>query len=111
MDWLNSVPAHAALRSHLLVVRWSLDETPLTKRLIEEVVETPYRRNCLMSGNLKIDGRKAAPDQVVAPLSSGVDRKCNVVPPDAVLPFHHAARSADKQLRLPHVNEKARLYA
>jgi len=98
MDWLNSVPDPEALRSHLLVVRWTLDETPLTKRLIEEVVETLYRRNCFMSGNLKIDGRKATPDQVVAPLSSVVDRKCNVVPPDAVLPFHHAARSTDKQL-------------
>jgi len=96
LDWLNSVPGPEALRTHLLVVRWTLDETPLTGRLFAEVVEYLYRGNCFMSGHLKISGRRARPDQVVAPLLSVVDKPCNLVPPEAILPFHYAVRSVDK---------------
>ena len=82
-----------------------MDETPLTGRLFAEVVEYLYRGNCFMSGHLKISGRRARPDQVVAPLLSVVDKPCNLVPPEAILPsvspeasgvdfFEHAGRKA-----------------
>jgi polyhydroxyalkanoate synthase len=75
-----------------------LDEMPLTRPLFEELVEYLYRGNRFMNGRLKIGGRRARPDQVVAPLLSVVDKQCNVVPPEAILPFHHEARSDDQQL-------------
>jgi polyhydroxyalkanoate synthase len=98
MDWLNSLSAPEVLRSYLIVARWILDEVPLARRLFEEVVEFLYRENRFMDGCLEIGGQKAAPDQVVAPLLTVPDKHCNVVPPEAVLPFHRAARSPDKTL-------------
>ncbi len=98
LDWLNSLPDPKALRSHLLVARWSLDEAPLAGRLFEEVVEFLYRENRFMRGDLMIGKQKTTPDQVVAPLLTVADENCNVVPPEAVLPFHHAVRGTDTEL-------------
>jgi polyhydroxyalkanoate synthase len=98
LDALTSAADPDALRTHLLVTRWSLDEAPLAGRLFEEVVEHLYRENRFTSGNLMIDGMRVTPAQVVAPMVNVVDRRCRVVPPEAVLPFHQAAGSVEKLL-------------
>jgi polyhydroxyalkanoate synthase len=98
VDALASAADSDALRTHLLVTRWSLDEAPLAGRLFEEVVEYLYRENRFTGGNLMIDGRRVRPGEVVAPMINVVDRQCRVVPPEAVLPFHRAAGSTEKQL-------------
>ncbi|HXH02150.1 MAG TPA: alpha/beta fold hydrolase [Candidatus Competibacteraceae bacterium] len=89
-DWWCSLLSPAALRTHLLVERWTLDEMPLAQRLFEELVELLYREDRFMRGTLRIGGRAATPQQVRAPLLSVVDRHCQIVPPQAVLPFHRA---------------------
>jgi polyhydroxyalkanoate synthase len=86
------------MQTHLRVERWTLEEMPLAQRLFEEVVELLYRQDRLMRGTLMVGGRRATPELVEAPLLSVVDARCRLVPPQAVLPFHHAVRSADKKL-------------
>lgn len=98
LDGLISLSDPEALKTHLRVVRWSLDEAPLPKRLFEEVVEALYRENRFMGGDLRLDGKPATPDQVTAPLLSVVDAHGDVVPPQAVLPFHRAVGGPDKEL-------------
>jgi polyhydroxyalkanoate synthase len=98
LDALNSLHDPETLRRHLLVTRWTLDEALVAGRLFEEIVEWLYRENRFMGGNLKIDGKKATPSQVVAPLLSVVDRDCNIVPPEAVLRFHGAMGSTDQEV-------------
>lgn len=51
-----------------------------------------------MRGTLTINARRAAPGLVTAPLLSVVDPRCRLVPPKAVLPFHHAVRSTDTKI-------------
>jgi polyhydroxyalkanoate synthase subunit PhaC len=43
LDWFASLPDAEARRTHLRVVRWTLDELPLARGLFEEVVEGLYR--------------------------------------------------------------------
>jgi polyhydroxyalkanoate synthase len=98
LDWIVSLPDPQARRTHLRVVRWTLDELPLARRLFEEVVELVYRQDGFLRGVLRVGGRRAGPEQVEAPLLSVVDPRSRLVPPRAVLPFHAATRSADAQV-------------
>jgi polyhydroxyalkanoate synthase len=98
LDWFASLPDAEARRLHLRVLRWTLDELPLSRRLFEEVVEVLYREDRFFRGALLVDGRQAGPEQVTAPLLSVVDRRSLLVPPRAVLPFHAAARSVDQRV-------------
>ena len=98
LDWIASLPDPQARRTHLRVVRWTLDELPLARRLFEEVAELLYRQDGFLRGALRVGGRRAAPEQVEAPLLSVVDPRSRLVPPRAVLPFHAATRSADAQV-------------
>ena len=98
LDWFGSLPDAAARRTHLRVVRWTLDELPLARRLFEEVVELLYREDRFLRGTLLVRGRRAAPEQVEAPLLSVVNPRSRLVPPRAVLPFHDAVGSAQRQV-------------
>lgn len=83
--WLN----------HLRVVRWTRAEMPMPQRLFEEVVEWLYRENRLILGTLQINGKPVTPEQIAVPLLSIVDKRCTIVPPEAVLPFHNKVKSQD----------------
>jgi polyhydroxyalkanoate synthase len=98
LDALRSLADLAALQTYLLVERWTLDESPLARRLFEEITELLYRENRFMRGTLAIDGRLARPDRLVAPLLSVVDRSCPIAPPSAVLPFHQAVQSTEQRV-------------
>jgi polyhydroxyalkanoate synthase len=98
LDWLGSLPDAAARRTHLRVVRWTLDELPLARRLFEEVVELLYREDRFLRGTLLVRGRPAAPERVEAPLLSVINPRSRLVPPRAVLPFHGAVRSGDRRV-------------
>jgi polyhydroxyalkanoate synthase len=87
-----------ALRTHLRVERWTLDEFPLPGRLFEEVVEWLYREDRFMNGNLRVGGRIAAPEALDMPLLSVIDPHSVIIPAASVLPFHRAVRSAEKRL-------------
>ncbi|GAB3392955.1 alpha/beta fold hydrolase [Azotobacter armeniacus] len=97
-DWLKSLADSEALQTHLLVIRWTLDEMPFPRRLFEEVVELLYRENRFMGGTLSILGQLATPSRVKTPILSVVDPRSHVVPPQSVLPFHAAAGNSDAQV-------------
>jgi polyhydroxyalkanoate synthase len=97
-DWLKSLPNAKARDTHLRVTRWMLDEAPLSRQLFIDVAERLYRRDCFMSGELEIEGRRASPELIYAPVLSVVDRSCSVAPPKSVLPFIEAVRSAEKKV-------------
>lgn len=98
MDAWASLGDPQALRTHLLVERWSLDEMPLPRRLFEEVVEALYRRDEFVRGTLQVGGRLADPRQITAPLLSVAEKHSSLVPPEAVVSFHNAVASTDKTL-------------
>ncbi len=98
MDWFLSIPDPSRRLMHLRVERWTLDEMRMARRLFEETVDLLYREDRLMKGSLLVQGRRVAPEQVVAPLLSVVDPRCTVAPPRSVLPFHRATRSREKRL-------------
>jgi polyhydroxyalkanoate synthase len=61
-------------------------------------VEHLYRENQFMRGALRIGRQRIAAEHVRAPLVSIVDARCRLVPPRAVLPFHHAVGSRVRKL-------------
>lgn len=97
-DWVRSLPAAAAVRTHLQVERWSLDELPLARKLVAELAGKLWRGDAFMRGTLRIGRRRAAAAAVRAPLLVVADRGCPVVPPAAILPFYEAAGSSTKAL-------------
>jgi len=97
-DWLRSWPDPRALRNHLRVERWTLDEQPIARRLARELVAQLYGADAFVRGTLELGHGKAAARDVVAPLLVVADRECPIVPPPAVLPFTAIAGAADKTL-------------
>jgi polyhydroxyalkanoate synthase len=95
-DALASLADPAALRTHMRVERWTLDEFPLPRKLVAELAAQIVREDRFARGVLEIGGRLAAPSQLVAPLLYVVDSRCRLVPPATVLPTVEAAGSRDK---------------
>jgi polyhydroxyalkanoate synthase len=98
IDRCLSMTNPQALATHMRVERWTHDEFPLPGRLFTDIVESLYRRDALMQGELVINGRTVGPHDLSAPLVSVVDPRSKVIPPAAVVPFHLAASSARKLL-------------
>jgi polyhydroxyalkanoate synthase len=95
--WL-SLGDPQAMATHMQVERWSHDEFALPGKLFTDLVESLYRRDQLMQGELQIGDRRVGPRDLVKPLLSVVDPRSRLIPPSAVLPFHEAAASTDKQV-------------
>jgi len=95
--WLSLLDPKA-LATHMRVERWTHDEFPLPGRLFTEIVESLYRNDEFMLGQLDIGGRKIGPRDLSAPLISVVDFRSKVIPPQAVLPFHEATSSERRQV-------------
>jgi polyhydroxyalkanoate synthase len=95
-DALASLADPAALRTHMQVERWALDEFPLPRTLVTELATQIVREDRFARGVLEIGGRLAAPSRLVAPLLCVVDPRCRLVPPASVLPTVEAAGSRDK---------------
>lgn len=85
-DRLASAADPAALRTHLLVERWTLDEYAMPSDLFADVVDL-YRNDRFMQGTLEVGGRTAAARNVTAPVLAVVDPESDVVPPSSVVPF------------------------
>lgn len=98
MDWYQSMGDPAALRTHMLVERWTYDEAPLAHALFYQVAEWLCLEDRFMGGSLCLDGADARPDQVTAPLLAVGDPRCRVVPPAAIEPFVAAVSSAETQV-------------
>jgi polyhydroxyalkanoate synthase len=96
LDALLSAADLPRLRTHLLVERWALDEFALPRRLVGELAGDIVREDRFVRGALEVNGRRADPSRYAAPLLCVIDRRCELVPPGAVLPFVEAVASADK---------------
>lgn len=99
-DAAASLVDPAALRLHLRVERWTLDEFALPGRLFAEVVEWLYREDRFWRGALRVGGRVAAPARLVAPVLSVFDPRSRVVPPDSIVPFIEALPARTDSLLL-----------
>lgn len=98
LDLWRSLPVAGALRNHLRVERWTLDEFPLPRRLVAELAALLAGEDRFVRGGLMIGGRRASPAEIAAPLLCVLDPRCRVVPPESVLPFYAAVASRDKTL-------------
>lgn len=98
LDWLKIVHDHQARQTFLRIERWTYDETPIAKRLFEEVIEQLYREDSFMRGTLRVNGKRIAPELVETPLLCIVDPRCPIVPPESMLPFQEAISSDDTNL-------------
>ena len=93
-DLLLSAGDPAALRTHLLVARWTLDEYAMPSALFADMVDL-YREDRFLRGTLRVEGQTAAPRNLTMPVLAVVDPESDVVPPSSVMPFLDA---------LPHRN-------
>lgn len=87
-----------AMATHMRVERWTHDEFPLPGKLFVDLVESLYRRDEFMQGELLIGERTIGPRDLRSPLVSVADPRSKVIPPQAVLPFHDATASSAKLL-------------
>jgi polyhydroxyalkanoate synthase len=85
-DLLLSAVDPAALRTHLLVERWTLDEYAMPSALFADVVDL-YREDRFLRGTLSIDGQTAAPRNLTMPILAVVDPESDLVPPSSLMPF------------------------
>lgn len=98
MDWLESWPDPAAMRSHLRVTRWTLDEVPMPRRLFADIVEQLYREDRFARGELEVNGRPARLDNLEAPVLGVADPYSRVVPPRSTVVFNRAGRAESRIL-------------
>ncbi|WP_185961408.1 alpha/beta fold hydrolase [Telmatospirillum sp. J64-1] len=83
-DWAASLADPPAMRLHMQVMRWSMDEFAMPVRLFREVMELLYRRDLFHRGRLVLGGRLARP-RLSVPLFSVVDPVGTIVPPSSIL--------------------------
>lgn len=69
------------------VERWSLDELPLSGRLVREIFEQLYREDRLCRGRLEIAGRRLGPAALRLPTLAAVNAADGIAPPASVRPF------------------------
>lgn len=86
-DRWRSLTSPLAIRTHLRVVRWTLDELSMPCRLFEEIVDGLYREDRFYLGKLKIGGRTVDPRRIRAPILAVLNADSTIVPPQSVLPF------------------------
>lgn len=96
-DWLDCANDPQALRLHVAVMRWTLDEAPLAARLHAEIVVHLYRDDLFLRRRLVLGGRRLDP-VLRLPVFTVASRQGRVVPASSVLPFHDAVVSPVKRL-------------
>lgn len=97
LDFFASAVSADHLATHMRVVRWTLDELPMSRRLFDDAIDL-FIQNSFMRGGLAIGGVRLHPSDISAPLLNLYNPISTLVPPEAVLAFHRAAGSADKEL-------------
>lgn len=87
-----------ALRLHLRVEHWTLEEAGLPAALVRDVLERLWRGDELVRGGLRLVGARLGPDRLVRPLLAIASPADAIAPPSAVTPFLAAARQAETRL-------------
>jgi len=88
----------AALDVHARVERWSLDEFPLTGRLVSEILQWLYREDRFCSGTLWIGDNLVDASSLAAPTLAVANAADEIAPRASMLPFFNRMRSAQSQL-------------
>jgi polyhydroxyalkanoate synthase subunit PhaC len=101
-DLVASMPSREAMRVHLQVERWTLDEAAMAPQLFEQVVEQLYREDLFYRGSLSVSGRTLGPRDVRAPMLAVYDPRSRIIPPASVIAFQEAAASTAKHLSAYH---------
>src|SRR5262249_4681838 len=83
LDGLMALSDPVALRTHLAVRRWALDEFPMPARLFDEAVEQLFREDRFARGILRIGDRQLGPRDLGGRVLAVVDPASAVVPPQA----------------------------
>jgi polyhydroxyalkanoate synthase len=94
-DWFQSLLFPKPNRIYLLVRRWTLDETPMPRRLFEDLVEQLYRRNRFAQGTLQLAGLRADPHAISAPIIAVVNPRSRIVPPASVTAYRKRTGSPE----------------
>ena len=85
VDSLASLSSPQARAIHRRVMRWSLDEFPLPKRLFVEIAECLYRDDRFRAGTLMVGDEKASLANLKAPVLAVVNPAGRIVPPRSIL--------------------------
>lgn len=97
-DSIQSCYSPAARDLHLRLRRWSLDESPMARRLFYEVMDRLYRENRFVKGTLEVSGQLADPQAIVMPVLGIVDPRSRIVPREAIEAYRTYTRSEDLQI-------------
>jgi polyhydroxyalkanoate synthase subunit PhaC len=98
LDWLASGASPATSRLHWQVRRWALDESPMARRLFEEVGEMLYRENRFVQRQLRIAGALADPKAIDVPIIAVLDPRSRIVPPASIEAYRGRTGSNDVRL-------------
>lgn len=98
LDYMASLASRENLETHWRVERWALDELPLPRKLFADVVEQLYREDRFMRGEFAIGHVPLHPGDITAPLFAVYDPASNIIPPESIIEFCHAAGSKNKEL-------------
>ncbi len=77
----------SALRRHLRVERWTLDEFALPGRLVAEVLQWFYRENRFCAGSLRIGDKIVGPQSLRCPTLAVVNAADAIAPASSIAPF------------------------
>lgn len=97
-DFFASLAGPARMRIHLLVERWTLDETAMPRRLFLDLIDRLYRDDAFAAGRLRIGGKRISPRDILAQVTCVVDRGCDIVPPESILPVLARMGTQDREL-------------
>ena len=97
-DWLASLGDPGRMRRHLLVERWTLDESALPRQLFLDLVDRLYRDDAFLGGRLRLGGARLVPRDVRAPVACVISRRCDIAPPESVLPVLERLGTGDREL-------------
>jgi polyhydroxyalkanoate synthase len=84
-DFASSLADRDALALHLRVIRWTLDEVPLPRRMVAEVLQQLYKEDRFMRGTLAVDGKVAAVEVLRGSIVAVVNPASRLVPPRSLL--------------------------
>jgi polyhydroxyalkanoate synthase len=96
-DLLACMGSAEDLRTHFLVERWTLDESPMSTALFQDVIERLYRGDAFMRGTLEIAGRRLDPAAVVCPIYAVYDPRSRIIPSISVTGFVEATSSSNRR--------------
>ncbi len=96
-DAIASSASWATSRLHWQVRRWTLDESPMARRLFEEVDQALYRENRFAEGLLRVGARLADPRAIEAPILAVLDRRSRIVPPASIEAYRTCTHSSRVQ--------------